>query len=116
MNSRSRSQPVGSRGSEGVAQFERDGDLTRFAPAARAANTVILPILSPRAHPVLSGRLVLLEYVTGTTGHRHTVPFGYFPWDGNDVLAAAARRRSTFDTPVACACTSEGVGLRQSRR
>jgi len=65
----------------------RDGDPARFAPAFRAANTVVLPILKSRAHPVLSGRLMVLDYVGGTTGQRYAFPVGYFPWDGNDVVA-----------------------------
>ncbi len=64
----------------------RTGNPARFAPAFRAANTLVLPILKSPAHPVLSGRLIVLEDVGGKTGQRHTFPVGYFAWDGDDVL------------------------------
>ena len=41
-----------------------------FAGLFRAANAVVRPLLGSRLHPVLSSRLMLLEYTGGKPG-RH---------------------------------------------
>ena len=64
----------------------------KFARVFKAANTVVRPLLGSRLHPLLSGRLMLLEYTGAKTGRRHTFPVGYFTWDGGDVLAFSTGR------------------------
>ena len=59
----------------------------QFAKVFKAAGTVVRPLLGSRPHPLLSGRLMLLEYTGAKSGRRYTFPVGYFTWDGGDVLA-----------------------------
>jgi hypothetical protein len=63
------------------------------ARLARLANTAIRPLLQSRWHRPLSGRLMLLDYTGGKTGHHYTFPIGYFGWDDGDVLAFSSQRK-----------------------
>jgi hypothetical protein len=58
----------------------------------RTANRLIGPLLRSPLHPVLSSRLMLLEYTGRRSGRRISVPVGWFPWDDGDVLAMSTRR------------------------
>lgn len=64
----------------------------RLAGVFRAANVVVRPLLGSRLHPVLSGRLMLLSYTGGKTGHRYTFPVGYFRWGDREVLTFSTQR------------------------
>jgi hypothetical protein len=61
-------------------------EMAIFGKVFAAANTLIRPLLRSPLHPVLSGRLMLLEYTGAKTGKRYSLPVGYFPWDDGDVL------------------------------
>jgi len=64
----------------------------RFANALKTANELVRPLLRSRLHPLLSRRLMLLDYTGARSGRRYTFPVGYFPWDDGGVLAFSSQR------------------------
>jgi hypothetical protein len=53
------------------------------------ANAVVRPMLRSPLHPVLSSRLMLLNYTGGKTGKQYSFAIGYFPWDEGDVIVSS---------------------------
>ncbi|OBK34913.1 hypothetical protein A5658_09955 [Mycobacterium sp. 1245111.1] len=51
------------------------------------ANALVRPVLRSPLHPLLSKRLMLLNYVGGKSGQAYTFALGYFPWDDGTVVA-----------------------------
>jgi hypothetical protein len=48
----------------------------RFANALKTANKLVRPLLWSRLHPLLSRRLMLLDYTGARSGRRYTVAAG----------------------------------------
>lgn len=64
-------------------------DPSRFATFFQSANGVVRPLLKSPLHPILSDRLMLLNYVGGKTGKQYSFAVGYFPWDEGDVIVSS---------------------------
>jgi hypothetical protein len=64
----------------------------RFANALKTANKLVRPVPRSGLYPLLSRRLMLLDYTGARTGPRCTFPIGYFPWDDGGVLAFSSQR------------------------
>lgn len=64
-------------------------DPARLATIFGRANAVVRPLLTSPLHPILSGRLMLLDYTGGKTGKRYSFAIGYFPWDDGDVIVSS---------------------------
>ncbi|MGE2818157.1 hypothetical protein ACQI5H_23895 [Mycobacterium heidelbergense] len=65
------------------------------APLAKffaRANAIVRPLLKSPLHPIVSGRLMLLNYTGGKTGKQYSFAIGYFPWDDGDVIATSSAK------------------------
>lgn len=68
---------------EGLASLAREGE-------RRVANPAVAAVLRSPAHPLLSGRLLLLSYVGRRSGRRYTTPAMYRDRpDGVDLFTPA---------------------------
>jgi hypothetical protein len=57
----------------------------------RLANPVVRAVLGSRAHRLLSGRLLLLDYRGRRTGRRYRIPLRYAETDAGELVALAVR-------------------------
>lgn len=57
----------------------------------RLANPVVRVVLESRAHRLLSGRLLVLEYRGRRSGREHRIPLRYAETSGGAVVAVAVR-------------------------
>lgn len=65
----------------------------RRAPAIyRFLNAPMRALLRSRAHGVVSGQVMLLEYTGRRTGRMYAIPVGYFAWEDGSVLAFSGSR------------------------
>jgi hypothetical protein len=58
----------------------------------RAINPFVRPMLGSPLHPLVSRRLMLLEYRGRTSGRTYTIPVGYVAWGDDEVVAFTSRR------------------------
>ncbi len=57
----------------------------------RLVNRVVRPLLRSPLHPLLSRRLMLLQYTGRRSGRTITIPVGYFPTGDGGVLATSTQ-------------------------
>jgi hypothetical protein len=57
----------------------------------RAANRVIVPLLSSPLHGLASHRLMLLEFAGLKSGRQYVIPVAYYDWAAGEVLAISTR-------------------------
>jgi len=59
---------------------------------AHLVNPIVRAVLSSRAHRLLSGNLLLLDYTGRRTGHRYVLPVGYAPASaGGDLIVVVGQ-------------------------
>ena len=59
---------------------------------AHLANPIVRAVLCSRAHRLLSGNLLLLDYTGRRTGHRYVLPVGYAPAStGGDLIVVVGQ-------------------------
>jgi hypothetical protein len=57
----------------------------------RLGNPVVRAVLGSRAHRLLSGRLLVLDYRGRRTGRRYRIPLRYAETDAGELVAVAVR-------------------------
>ena len=59
---------------------------------AHLVNPIVRAVLCSRAHRLLSGNLLLLDYTDRRTGHRYVLPVGYAPASaGGDLIVVVGQ-------------------------
>ena len=59
---------------------------------AHVVNPIVRAVLCSRAHRLLSGNLLLLDYTGRRTGHRYVLPVGYAPAStGSDLIVVVGQ-------------------------
>ena len=70
-----------------------DDDVGRPAPTFyRFLSPLMRGLLRSPLRRLLSGQLMLLEYLGAISGRRYTIPIGYFAWDDGSVLSFSGSR------------------------